>query len=1073
MSKEKSIMNKSFVHMKKFLYPSLLLMAFLVGFNQLQAQSLTLTPGTLNIGPILTGQESADGAHSFTVAGSGYNPGEAIYADAPSSPFTLSLTGGAGTYLSSVIFNADGSGNVSQTVYVKYAPAVGGPVSQQVSVYEFQTFVFKYKDVTGIGTAPEMLLEGRESGSDPWEEVVDGSATPSVSNGTNFGEALYSIETVDRTFQITNNLPLGGLNGNLVLSEYDVSKYVQISGTHANQFSVTVEPSTPVTLPYGTTTFTVRFEPTSYGIKTATLSIANNDPNENPYNFTITGKGTVEPPGAPTADAATQIDNNSFYANWTVGGGGITEGYLLDVATDNLFIDFVTGYEAKYVGNVTTRLVTGLDANTMYYYRIRALNIGDTSDYSNTASLLTASGVPLAQSASNIDIDAFYANWSFVTGATSYRLDVNTSPDFTGTVIYSDHTVTNTYLYITGLTSGTTYYYRVRSYNGNSSENSAIIAVVTKPDTPTATDATNIDYNKFTAHWDPPAGGAPDFYKLDVSTTNLFTTFVIGYENLTVNSTSKVVTGLAQNTTYYYRLRAVNVSGVSSNSNTIMVTTYTSNLTATWTGAVSTAWNVTGNWDTGIPSSITDVTVPNVSNQPVVSISSVCNDFNMDPLTQLTVNNGVTLTINGDLMMNASVAGEASIVEYGGLSVLGNTSVEQYIEGSRWNFVSFPTDMPNTSVFDTLFLRYWSEAYAQWYFILDQDSTLSVGVGLEAYTLTSTGDTIITYDQGDLNTGSINLPVSYSGAAGGWNAVGNPYPSAIDWDDASWVKTNIDASVYVWDGTQYLFWNGAFGSLTDGIIPAYQSFFSLTSASSPALQVNNGARVHGPSPYKGSEINNLIDVRVVGNGYDDITYINFNSNATALYDNQFDAKKLFGIDEAPQLYSIVENDILAINTLPEYFPGMVIPLGLKVGADAEYTIKVSNLSSFEFPVTVYLEDLVTGDMVDCQAEDVYNFNAVPGDEDQRFLLHFMALTGVDNPIANPVEIYSYNSSVYVKNVTDASASITISNIAGQSVYSGKLENTSVNKIDLNLNTGYYVISVVTDSGISTEKVFIK
>ncbi|MEZ5147888.1 MAG: hypothetical protein R2759_12695 [Bacteroidales bacterium] len=138
----------------------------------------------------------------------------------------------------------------------------------------------------------------------------------------------------------------------------------------------------------------------------------------------------------------------------------------------------------------------------------------------------------------------------------------------------------------------------------------------------------------------------------------------------------------------------------------------------------------------------------------------------------------------------------------------------------------------------------------QWYYILDQDSTLSVGVGLEAYTLTSTGDTIITYDQGDLNTGSINLPVSYSGAAGGWNAVGNPYPSAIDWDDASWVKTNIDASVYVWDGTQYLFWNGAFGSLTDGIIPAYQSFFSLTSASSPALQVNNGARVHGPSPYK-------------------------------------------------------------------------------------------------------------------------------------------------------------------------------------------------------------------------------
>lgn len=1066
-------MNKSFIPMRKFLFSSLLMMAFLVGFNQLHAQSLTLTPGTLNIGPILTGEESADGAHSFTVSGSGYNAFEAIYADAPSSPFSLSLTGGAGTYLSSIIFNADVAGNVSQTIYVKYAPEVGGPLAQQVSVYEFQTFVFNYKNVVGIGTAPEMLLEGRESGGDPWEEVVDGQTTPAVSNGTDFGEALYSIETVDRTFQITNNLPLGGLNGNLVLTEYDVSKYVEITGAHADQFTVTAEPSTPITLPYGTTTFTVRFEPTSYGVKNATLTIANNDPNENPYNFAVTGKGTVEPPGAPTANAATQIDNNSFYANWTVGGGGISEGYLLDVATDNLFIDFVSGYEAKYVGNVTTKNVTGLDANTMYYFRVRALNIGDTSDYSNVVSLTTASAVPSALPATNIDIDAFYANWSFISGATSYRLDVNTASDFSGTVIYSDHTVTNTYLYITGLSSASTYYYRVRSYNGNSSENSAVIAVVTKPDVPTATDATSIDFNTFTANWDPPAGGTPDFYKLDVSTSNLFTTFVVGYENITVNGTSKVVSGLMPNTAYYYRLRAVNVSGVSSNSNIIMVSTYTSNLASTWTGNVSTDWNTTGNWDNGIPSSITAATIPITGNQPVVADNAVCDDLTMEALSQLTVNSGVSLSVGGDLMMEASASGEASIVEYGGLSVAGNTSVQQYIEGSRWNFISYPTDMPNTSVYDTLFMRYYSEPDSKWNYILDEDSTLTVGQGFEVYTLTSTGDTIITYDEGDLNVGSINLPVSYSGPGHGWNVVGNPYPSAIDWDDASWVKTNVDASIYVWDGTKYLVWNGVTGDLIDGVIPAYQSFFTLTSASSPALQVNNTARVHGPSPYKSGEVNNLIDVRVAGNGYDDITFIHFNENASTAYDSQYDAMKLFGIEEAPQLYSIIEDDILAINTLPEYYPGMTIPLGLKVGADAEYTIKVSKLSSFEFPVNVFIEDLVTGDFVDVSTEDVYSFNSQPGEDEERFVLHFMALTGVDNPMANDVEIYSYNNSIYVKNAESANATISVTNIAGQVVFNSELENTPINKIDVNLNTGYYIVKVLTNEMMTTQKVFIK
>ena len=67
---------------------------------------------------------------------------------------------------------------------------------------------------------------------------------------------------------------------------------VAINGTYANQFSI-VQPGTSTVSASGSTTFTITFSPTSAGPKTATISIANNDADENPYTYTINGTGTV------------------------------------------------------------------------------------------------------------------------------------------------------------------------------------------------------------------------------------------------------------------------------------------------------------------------------------------------------------------------------------------------------------------------------------------------------------------------------------------------------------------------------------------------------------------------------------------------------------------------------------------------------------------------------------------------------------------------------------------------------------------------------------------------------------
>jgi len=65
---------------------------------------------------------------------------------------------------------------------------------------------------------------------------------------------------------------------------------VQIGGTYASDFVVTTQPSTPV-LPGGSTTFVIQFTPGAEGSRSATLSVANDDSDENPYNFTLTGTG--------------------------------------------------------------------------------------------------------------------------------------------------------------------------------------------------------------------------------------------------------------------------------------------------------------------------------------------------------------------------------------------------------------------------------------------------------------------------------------------------------------------------------------------------------------------------------------------------------------------------------------------------------------------------------------------------------------------------------------------------------------------------------------------------------------
>ncbi|CAN2048059.1 hypothetical protein GMMP1_550002 [Candidatus Magnetomoraceae bacterium gMMP-1] len=117
--------------------------------------------------------------------------------------------------------------------------------------------------------------------------ITDGSSSPLLLNHSDFGDVIVNaVDTRTRIFTIEN-----AGNGRLDLSGISPD-FVIISGNNASDFEITAQPITSSVASGSSITFEVTFMPGAAGLRTAEISIGNNDTDTDPYNFTVNGTGT-------------------------------------------------------------------------------------------------------------------------------------------------------------------------------------------------------------------------------------------------------------------------------------------------------------------------------------------------------------------------------------------------------------------------------------------------------------------------------------------------------------------------------------------------------------------------------------------------------------------------------------------------------------------------------------------------------------------------------------------------------------------------------------------------------------
>ncbi len=272
-------------------------------------------------------------------------------------------------------------------------------------------------------------------------------------------------------------------------------------------------------------------------------------------------------PAAPSMGSATGVTSSSITVNWTNNAGQTDAPSSIAIIYGTSTLSYTA--TSTVAADVTSKTITGLDPNQAYYFKVVAINVSGQAQ-SDEGSATTLKVIPPQASYLILSsVDAISAILSWTDNA---ELSINEEESITvawGTALGNyttgsstlDVNITSTT--ISGLTPNQTYYFVVTYTNNGGSSTSDSVSTTTIRNAsaaPTFVSFTNVSTSGFTINWTNNTTNADieDSFIINYGTSTMTytasTTAVAG-------ATSKAISGLSANTTYYVQVVAVNTSG--------------------------------------------------------------------------------------------------------------------------------------------------------------------------------------------------------------------------------------------------------------------------------------------------------------------------------------------------------------------------------------------------------------------------------------------------------------------------------------------------------------------------------
>jgi hypothetical protein len=504
-------------------------------------------------------------------------------------------------------------------------------------------------------------------------------------------------------------------------------------------------------------------------------------------------------------------------------------------------------------------------------------------------------------------------------------------------------------------------------------------------------------------------------------------------------------------------------------------------------GLTHSEWNGTGNWtdeinwSNGIPGAITtaiintgtvNIDASAVSNKLVINAGA---ELIIQPLKSLTVFDSVM--IYGNFTIKSDETGTGSFINNGEISTTGTVLVERYIIAGE-HVISPPVSNSQASVFPGAVIKKFNEPAQDWV-TLNSSDQLGVSTG---YKITTSASQVYNY-AGNMNYGNFNPALSYTTSGltnypAGMNLCGNPYPSALSWSTGSWIKTNVHASVYTWDGSQFISWNGEIGGLLNGIIPEGQGFVVFSDNSSSVLEIPNDARIHSDQPFYGNEklILNMVEFSLNGNGMKDKTFLQFKFEAGFGFDASYDAYKIAGSSDAPQLYTYTNDGIkTSINVIPDINTGIdtAVTIGYNAPVNGDYQI-IFEVNTFFGGWDLYLLDKEIDSLQSLTSDSIYSFNSEQGTFNERFSLFFKKPSSTNELSASHTKIFASKGYLFIQ-LDDVvqDISLEVFSLDGRLVAISRVHNVKSFSMPLiSLPQGIYIVRLQTGTKVLAGKIML-